>query len=69
VEGQEALVKKREGIHNPANARHHTVATFDEDVIFRVCKDTSWGIVGIAEDQKAGAPYDPGFGPEAKQKK
>ena len=56
-------------IHIPANALHYTVATPDEDVIFLACKDTSWGIVGIAEDQKAGAHYDPGFGPEAKQKK
>ena len=69
VEGQEERVKKGGTVYISANARHYTVATEEEDVVFIAVKDMSWGIAGIAEDKSAGAYYAPGFKAEEKQKK
>ncbi len=69
VEGQEELVRKGGIVYIPANARHYTVATEEEDVVFIAVKDMSWGIAGIAEDKNAGAYYAPGVKAKGKQKK
>ncbi|MPT25023.1 MAG: cupin domain-containing protein [Starkeya sp.] len=50
----------------PANKIHSTVALPDEDVIFFVAKDLSFGIAGVAADGKnTGAFYEKGFEPKA----
>lgn len=51
IEGEKKTVKTGGIIHIPANALHSMVATDDEDVVFIVAKDTSWGIEGVPEDQ------------------
>ena len=56
IEGKRKTVHTGEIIHIPANALHSMVATSDEDVVFIVAKDSSWGIEGVPEDQsKVGA--------------
>lgn len=50
IEGKRKTVPTGGIIHIPANALHSMVATDDEDVVFIVAKDTSWGIEGVAED-------------------
>lgn len=52
-------------IYFPANKIHATVALPEEDVIFFVAKDLSYGIAGIAADGTASGPhYDEGFAPK-----
>jgi len=66
VEGQNKIASPGEVIHIPPDALHNMVATTDEDLVYLVAKDTSFGIHGIPEDgQKTGAHYEPGFEPEA----
>jgi hypothetical protein len=60
-------VLKGEIIHVPPNALHSMVATTEEDVVYYVAKDASFGIHGIPEDgEKTGAHYEPGYGTEKK---
>ena len=67
VEGQKKIASPGEVIHIPPDALHSMVATTDEDLVYLVAKDTSFGIHGIPEDgQKTGAHYEPGFGPKNK---
>ena len=51
IDGKRKTVQTGGIIHIPANSLHSMVATDDEDVIFIVAKDNSWGIEGIPEDQ------------------
>ncbi len=57
IEGEQKTVNTGEIIHIPPNALHSMVATDDEDVIFIVAKDTSWGIEGVPEDQSEVGAY------------
>jgi len=62
VEDQERIVKAGEVIHIPSNALHNMVADTEEDLIYYVAKDTSFGIHGIPEDgKKTGAYIEPGL--------
>jgi len=55
-------------IYLPANKVHATVALPEEDVVFFVVKDMSFGIVGLpADGTQAGAHYEPGFAPPDKE--
>lgn len=51
IEGRRRTVGTGGIIHVPANALHSMVATDEEDVVFIVAKDASWGIEGTAEDR------------------
>jgi quercetin dioxygenase-like cupin family protein len=52
-------------IYFPANKIHATVALPDEDVVFFVAKDLSYGIAGIPADGISSGPhYDEGFAPK-----
>jgi hypothetical protein len=53
IEGERKTVGTGGIIHIPANALHSMVATDEEDVVFIVAKDASWGIEGVAQDQSA----------------
>lgn len=53
IEGERKTVRTGGIIHIPANALHSMVATDEEDVVFIVAKDASWGIEGVAQDQSA----------------
>lgn len=53
IEGKRKTVRTGGIIHIPANALHSMVATDEEDVVFIVAKDASWGIEGVAQDQSA----------------
>lgn len=65
VEGQEKVAYPGELIHIPPDALHSMVAMTDEELIYLVAKDTSFGIHGIPEDgKKTGAHYEPGFKPQ-----
>lgn len=69
VEDQERIARAGEVIHIPSNALHSMVAASEaqEDLIYLVAKDTSFGIHGIPEDgKKTGAHFDPGFKPNNK---
>ena len=70
IEDQEKVAGVGELIHIPADALHSMVAAADEDLVYYVAKDTSWGIHGIpADGKKTGAHYEPGFekgGPDDK---
>ncbi|MCL4369898.1 MAG: cupin domain-containing protein, partial [Chloroflexi bacterium] len=65
VQGVEGVAGPGELIYIPANARHWTRASEDEDVIFYASKDTSYDISGDAVDgTKSGPYYSPGFEPK-----
>ena len=65
VEDEERIAREGEVIYIPSNALHSMVAAPEEDVIYFVAKDTSFGIHGIPEDGgKTGAYYEPGYGPK-----
>jgi len=66
IEGEEErIVGPGTLIFFPANKIHSTVAMPDEDVIFFVAKDLSYGIAGVAADGKeSGAFYEKGFEPK-----
>lgn len=66
IEGQEErIVGPGTLLYFPANKIHATVALPDEDVVFFVAKDLSYGIVGKAADGTMSGPhYDEGFAPE-----
>jgi quercetin dioxygenase-like cupin family protein len=67
IEDKEKIAGKGEVIHIPVNALHSMVATTQEDVVYYVAKDTTFGIHGIPEDgEKTGAHYEPGYAPEKK---
>lgn len=51
IDGKRKTVQTGGIIHIPANSLHSMIATDDEDVIFVVAKDNSWGIEGIPEDK------------------
>ena len=68
VEDQEKIAGPGEVIYIPSDALHNMVATTDEDLVYYVSKDTSFGIHGVPEDgKKTGGHYESGFEPE-KQK-
>ena len=50
IEGKKKTVPAGDIVHIPANAVHSMVATEEEDVVFIVAKDVSWGIDGIRVD-------------------
>ena len=65
VEDQTKTLGPGEVVHIPADKLHSMVATADEELVYFVAKDTTFGIHGIPEDgQKTGAHYEPGFGPK-----
>ncbi len=64
IDGKRKTVQTGGIIHIPANSLHSMVATDDEDVIFIVAKDNSWGIEGIPEDQSV---YGAHIGKAAKE--
>jgi quercetin dioxygenase-like cupin family protein len=52
-------------IYFPANKVHATVALPEEDVVFLVVKDLSYGVIGRAADGTMSGPhYEPGFEPK-----
>ena len=65
IDGKRKTVQTGGIIHIPANSLHSMVATDDEDVIFVVAKDNSWGIEGIPEDNSV---YGAHIGKAAKDK-
>lgn len=68
IEGQpEQIVGPGTLIYFPANIVHSTVALPDEDVLFFVVKDMSYGIVGKPVDEAAGKYYEPGFEPDSQK--
>jgi len=52
----EMLVPTGSVVYFPANVVHSSGATADEDVIFYVCKDLAWELVGIPVDKKTSGP-------------
>lgn len=62
----EMLVPAGSVVYFPANVVHSSGATADEDVIFYVCKDLSWGVTGISVDKSIGGPQR-GFAPVKRQ--
>lgn len=52
----EMLVPAGSVVYFPANVVHSSGATADEDVIFYVCKDLAWELVGIPVDKKTTGP-------------
>ena len=63
VDGQpETIVGPGTLLYFPANVAHYFHTLPDEDVIFFVCKDMSYGIMGKAVDGTTAGPYlDPGI--------
>jgi len=67
IEDQGKRAGKGEVIHIPVNALHSMVAATEEDIVYYVAKDTTFGIHGIPEDgKKTGAHYEPGYEPDKK---
>lgn len=64
IDGKRKTVQTGGIIHIPANSLHSMVSTDDEDVVFIVAKDNSWGIEGIPEDQSV---YGAHIGKTAKE--
>ena len=65
VEEEVKTLGPGELVHIPADKLHSMVATEDEELVYLVAKDTSFGIHGVPEDGlKSGAHYEPGFEPE-----
>jgi len=52
----EMLVPAGSVVYFPANVVHSSGATADEDVIFYVCKDLAWELVGIPVDARTSGP-------------
>ena len=52
----EMLVPTGSVVYFPANVVHSSGATADEDVIFYVCKDLAWELIGIPVDKKTSGP-------------
>lgn len=65
ADNEEEIAEEGDIIYLPADTKHNTIATTDEDVYFFTVKDLSQGIAGEPVDKSSDeAHYEPGYEPD-----